>query len=283
MSAAAETVSPSDVIAPLTFIVPQDTKPYFNSAALTGGDPEVHFQTERREVTIRGNRDEIEGFTIDREGFELHQSPTKVGDLYDDEAVNSIYEAELKALLKRLTGCDTVGVFDYTRRSDSADGAANPDGKRGPADRVHVDYTPLSGPVRAADALGQDEVDRVLNGGGRIVQINVWRPISGPVRRTPLALGAANSIGETELVATDQRFPDRTGEIFQIAYGADQRWYWVPEMERDEVLLIKGWDSLDDGRAIFTPHGAFKIPGQDESAPPRESIEARTYVIFEPK
>ena len=52
-------------------------------------------------------------------------------------------------------------------------------------------------------------------------------------------------------------------------------------MERDEVMLIKGWDSLDDGRARFTPHGAFQLPVEDLDAPPRESIEARTYLVFE--
>lgn len=281
MSAAPEAMS-GDVVAALTFIVPQDTKPYFESAALTGTVPKVHFRTESREVTIRSARPRND-LSLDREGFELHRFPTAVEDLYDDEAVATTYTEELKEMLKKLTGCDSVGIFDFTRRSDSPDGAANPDGQRGPANRVHVDYTPKSGPVRAADALGQAEVDRVLRGGGRIVQINVWRPIAGPVRRTPLALGAAGSIGEAELVATDQRFPDRTGEIFQIAFAPGQEWYWAPEMERDEVFLIKGWDSLDDGRAIFTPHGAFALPGQDESLPPRESIEARTYCIFEPK
>jgi hypothetical protein len=52
-------------------------------------------------------------------------------------------------------------------------------------------------------------------------------------------------------------------------------------MERDEVILIKGWDSLDDGRARFTPHGAFDLPDSSQ-LPPRESIEARTYLVFEP-
>ena len=80
--------------------------------------------------------------------------------------------------------------------------AANPDGARGPASRVHVDYTVDSGPRRARDALGAEEVDRVLAGGGRIVQINVWRPISGPVRRAPLALAdAAIAAGFGELAA----------------------------------------------------------------------------------
>ena len=280
MAAVPQSPANHDVVAPLTFIVPQDDKPYFDSAALTGGAPKVHFQTEQREVTIRGMRALAGQLSLDREGFELHRSPTAVDNLYDDDAVNGPYEAELVQLLKDKTGCDFAAVFDYTRRSDSPQGAANPDGLRGPADRVHVDYTVDSGPVRAADALGIDRVDDVLRSGGRIVQINVWRPISGPVRRAPLALGAANSIATEQLVATDQRFPDRTGEIYQIAHAPEQRWFWAPEMERDEILLIKGWDSLNDGRAVFTPHGAFGLPNQDPDAPPRESIEARTYVIF---
>ncbi len=52
-------------------------------------------------------------------------------------------------------------------------------------------------------------------------------------------------------------------------------------MTPDEVLLIKGWDSLDDGRAKFTPHSAFELPDTDQTAPPRESIEVRTLVVIE--
>ena len=266
--------------APLRFIIPQDTKPYFKSSALTGGDPEVHFETELKHVDIHNMRTLSPAASLDREGFELLTVPTNVSDLYDDEEVATTYGDELIALLKEATGADEAVIFDATRRSDSADGAPNPDGQRGPADRVHVDYTVLSGPKRAADALGQDVVDRVLSNGGRIVQINVWRPIRGPVQRAPLALADASSIAESERVATDQLFPDRVGEIYQIAHGADQKWYWAPEMERDEVILIKGWDSLDDGRARFAPHGAFKLPETD-SLPPRDSIEVRTYVLFE--
>ena len=101
--------------------------------------------------------------------------------------------------------------------------------------------------------------------------------------RTPLAVADAGSVRAEELIATDQVFPDRVGEVYRLAHGPDQRWYWAPRMQRDEALLIKGWDSLDDGRARFTPHGAFRLEGQgqDPNAPPRESIEVRTYLMFE--
>ncbi len=52
-------------------------------------------------------------------------------------------------------------------------------------------------------------------------------------------------------------------------------------MTRDEVLLIKSWDSLDDGRARFTPHAAFNLPETREDAPARESIEVRTFVVID--
>ena len=273
--------SADDVRGALAFIVPQDTKPYFESAALTGGEPRVHFETEVRHVDVRDMRRITHLLSLDLQGFLLVRHETAVEDLYDDEAVAGVYDRELESLLIAVTGADRVAVFDHTRRSDHAEGAANPDGPRGPASRVHVDYTVDSGPRRAADALGRDEVDRVLSAGGRIVQVNVWRPIRGPVLRAPLAVADAGSVRAEELIATDQVFPDRVGEIYQLAHGPDQRWYWAPRMQRDEALLIKGWDSLDDGRARFTPHGAFRLEGQDPNAPPRESIEVRTYLMFE--
>jgi len=68
-----------------------------------------------------------------------------------------------------------------------------------------------------------------------------------------------------------------------IVEGTITKWLKGPgdKVERDEVLLIKGWDSLDDGRTRFTPHGAFQLEDQDPDTPPRESIEVRTYLVFE--
>ena len=48
----------------------------------------------------------------------------------------------------------------------------------------------------------------------------------------------------------------------------------------DELVLIKGWDSLENGRTRFTLHGAFELPDTPEDAAPRESIEVRTLVVI---
>ena len=278
---AAETGAGAAVQAPLTFIVRQNGTPYFLSAALTGGTPDYRFRTEERTVSIRDIRPEAGRLSVEREGFQLVRHRTAVDDLYDDEAVAGPYSREVEALLCATTGASRAIVFDHTRRSDAADGADNPDGTRGPARIVHVDYTVASGPQRAADVLGRATVERVLDSGGRIAEINVWRPIAGPVRRAPLAVADASSVDPDDLIATEQRFPDRTGEIYMLAHAPDQRWCWVSAMTRDETLFLKGWDSLEDGRARFTPHGSFRLPDQDPAAPPRESIETRAYLVFD--
>ncbi|GAB4357397.1 MAG: CmcJ/NvfI family oxidoreductase [Kiloniellaceae bacterium] len=265
--------------APLTFIRPQAEKPVLHSAALTGGAPKYFFETEARAVAIHDLRPLAASVSLDREGFALRHAPTAAGDLYDDEVVARRYIPETEALLAREFGAGRVAVFDVTRRSDDGRGAANRDGARGPASRVHVDYTAASGPRRAADVLGAEAFARLTAAGARILQVNVWRPIRGPVERAPLALADAASVRAQDLIATDQVFPDRVGEIYHLAHHPAQRWYYAPQMTRDEVLLIKGWDSLDDGRARFTPHSAFTLPAQRADAPTRESIELRSFVV----
>jgi hypothetical protein len=279
--ATAPSRAPGGVEAPLTFIRRSDAKPVLQSAALTGGAPRELFETERHTVPIRDLRPGADKLSLDREGFALLRERTAVADFYDDKEVERVYYPEVEALLRRAFGASQVVVFDATRRSDGGAGASNRDGLRRPASRVHVDYTERSGPQRAKDLLGEAEAERLAEAGARIVQINVWRPIRGPVERSPLALADASSVRPEDLVATDQVFPDRVGEIYHLAHDPSQRWYYAPRMTPDEVLLIKGWDSLEDGRTRFTPHGAFELPDTPEDAAPRESIEVRTLVVIE--
>lgn len=286
MNHAAQTDAPTgpttsgvrDVHSSLRFIVPGASKPIFHSSAYTGGPPKVFFETVRHAVTIHDMRPLAGRLSLDREGFDLRDVPTAAGDLYDDAVVADRYHREIEELLSATTGAAHVAIFDVTRRKAGGDDAT---GVRRPASRVHVDYTEASGPKRLRDVIGAEAADRVLQAGGHMMQVNVWRPIRGPVRRAPLALADAASVKPEHLIATDQVFPDRTGEIYHLVHDDGQRWHYVPDMRRDEVLLIKSWDSRADGRARFTPHGAFELPDTQADAPPRESIEVRTFLIFD--
>ena len=271
----------TDISASLNFIHRQEIKPVFQSAALTGGEMKFLFDPEAHTVAISDMREIAETLSVDREGFELLRHTTAVEDLYADNAIEQVYKPEIVALLRHRFGASQVVIFDVTRRSGGAAGAQNPDGLRRPASRLHVDYTVKSGPQRTKDILGEDEVARLTAVGARIIQVNVWRPIRGPVERSPLALADASTVQQDDLIATDQIFPDRIGEIYNLAHDPSQRWYYAPRMTTDEILLIKGWDSLDDGRARFTPHSAFNPPQMRNDAPPRASIEVWTFVVIE--
>ena len=271
-------VSGQSVEATLKFMRPQEAAPYFESAALTGGDERFHFEVETHRVRVQNLRNASPRATVAENGFQLLSHRSSVKDLRNDSEVASNYLPEVEALVAEALNATRAVAFDVTRRSDAADGAANRDGQRKPAGHVHVDYTIKSGPQRAADVLGAEFVNKHLEAGGSIVQVNAWRPIQGPVLRTPLAVADASSIDPSHLVATEQIFPDRVGEIYHLHHSPEQRWFYVPEMQSNEVLLLKSWDSREGGTR-FTPHAAFSLPNEPADAV-RESIEVRTFAVI---
>ena len=58
------------------------------------------------------------------------------------------------------------------------------------------------------------------------------------------------------------------------------RWYFAKGMTTEEAYVFVCYDSRD-GRARFTPHTGFADPTAPADAPPRESVELRSYVFWE--
>jgi hypothetical protein len=84
-----------------------------------------------------------------------------------------------------------------------------------------------------------------------------------------------------DLIASNLVLRDRRGATYNLVCNPEQRWFYEPAMRTYEVLLLKCFDSRDDGAvARFAPHTAFIDPAAPVDAPPRESIELRTFVIF---
>lgn len=215
--------------------------------------------------------------TLDREGFALRRAASAVTDFYDEDQIAKVYDTELTRLVRQVTGAKKVVVFDHTRRLDDGDGE-NGRALRKPVRTVHNDYTVKSGPQRVRDLLEPAEAEKLLQ--GRFAVINAWRSIRGPVEMTPLAVADAQTVAPENLVATDLIYSDRVGEIYEVTHSPEQRWVSFPRMTPDEVLLIKGYDSLADGTARFTPHTAFDDPATPADAAPRESIESRMLVFY---
>jgi len=229
-----------------------------------------------RAVLVRNGRAHRR-ISLDREGFVLVREPTNFTDFHNADAVRAIYYPEVEAAVRRATGAARVVVFDHNvRHAPSALEKKN--GAKEPVKRAHNDYTVKSGPQRVRDLLG-DEAEALLK--HRFAVVNLWRPITGPVEESPLALCDAQSIARADLVATDLIYRDRIGETYSLAYNPAHRWFYFPRMETSEAVLIKCYDSAEDGRARFAAHSAFDDPTSPADARPRESIEARTLVFFD--
>lgn len=113
--------------------------------------------------------------------------------------------------------------------------------------------------------------------------INVWRPIH-TIHKDPLTVAEAHSVPEKDLVPVALIYPDRRGETFTVKPNPGHRWHFLHEQTPEEVLLIKCFDTKEDGRARRVPHTAFvdeKYSNKDGEWEERESIEVRCLVFHE--
>ena len=263
------------VTAPINFTQPMAEKPYSYNYEPPPGVPPRNTKEETHQIKVLDARAVNDRLSLDREGFVLLHRPTTATNLYDDAEVTSRYYAECERVIREATGATRVVAFDHIARNAALSAKGNL--IKLPASRVHNDYTAKSAPQRVRDLMG-DEAEELLK--HRFAEINLWRPIRGPLLRSPLALCDAQTLSEENLVASDLRYPDRTGETYAVTYNPDQRWYYFPRMEADEAVLIRCFDSAQSGAARFSAHGAFDDPNTPDDAPARESIEVRTLVFF---
>lgn len=240
------------------------------------GVPVQSGATIRYRLPIYNGRRVADQLTLDGAGFAFGRHQTKVVNFYDPEEVKRVYYPEVAELVTSFTDASRVHVFDHNVRCRPM-AKAGLNGAQEPIKFAHNDYTLRSGPQRVRDLM-RDEADGLLK--HRYMEINLWRPIRGPVEETPLAVCDARSMRLEDFVPSDLKYRDRTGEVYSLKFNPNHKWYYFPQMQRDEVLLLKCYDSADDGRARFTGHTGFDDTTSSEIATPRESIEARMLVFF---
>ena len=271
--------APVSVEASLKYLADAENPPVYIASAGGGDVTEHKGNYVMRPVTIHNGRTRPDGFSLDREGFTLTASASAVTNFYDDNQIANTYEDEVAALVKEVTGCARVEIFDHTRRAASLD-VQKARLIREPASIIHNDYTARSGPNRLRDhfSVNPDEAEALLV--RRFAIVNVWRSIRGTVQNAPLALCDASSVAPDDLVPVRRESKLRMGEIQQALHNPAHRWYYFPHMTMDEALLIKTYDSADDGRARFTIHTSFDDPTAAPETPARESIESRCFVFY---
>lgn len=260
--------------------------------------------------------------TVEKNGFELIDAPLldPALDFLNHEQVVRDYYPQCVRAVEAATGARAF-AFDHNVRSATGkeDKKQIKGGQevQGPAHLVHGDYTLTSAPQRMRDLSNPPSVNdtyrltlkdgetlidgttvaRALADGGRFAIINVWRNIAQePVATHPMAFCDGQSVVPHDLVVFEIHYADRIGENYFAKFSPDHRWYYFPQVTRDEAILIKQWDSAGTMAASkgaasdasdpaapcsFSFHSAFEDPHTPDDAPDRWSIEVRCLVIYQ--
>ena len=230
-------------------------------------------------------------------GFELRVLPTAVEDWDDPEHVATVYQAEVEAFARDEVGCDLVLFYPTLIRSAAHERAKGKD--NGPIEAAHTDYSEqyesmfadpehpyLAGMRRSLDAAGVDATE--LGTASRILTLQLWRNLGDPRPDRPLALCDCRTVhrGEFEGYFIESYAGIRSefeSMLLRPPEGQDRRlWYTFPELQRDEVLLFRAFDSdrVRAGQPFWTPHTAFVDPTAGPDAPERVSAEIRAICFF---
>ena len=145
-------------------------------------------------------------------------------------------------------------MFDHTIRIGDEQ-AQKAIGARPPVKGVHNDYTENSAPRRLRDIVGDAEAERRFKKRWAIIQ--VWRPIRGTVMIDPLGICDGRTIPQTGLHPGAAPLQDRTGEVYHIAHNPEHVWFYFPQMERDEALVFKVFDT--DAERADAVHRALRV------------------------
>lgn len=217
--------------------------------------------------------------SLDKEGFFLTESTSKIQDyIKNEELIRDHYYKETVQLLQSIIPNVTrVFVFDHTIRNTSKQERIERS-VRPPADMVHGDYTANSGFTRMQQLI-PDEAAELLK--QRFMIINVWRGIK-KVESYPLAFVDATTTDSQDFLNIKRIHKGRVGETQQVKFNPKHTWYYYPDLDTNEALVFKTFDSLTEGVSRFTPHTAVNLHENIDEAniPVRESIETRSLVFL---
>ena len=248
------------------------------------------------EVWIRNARLANEQFSLDKEGFVLVNHESQVMNYFNDEELKEHYNHSVEVLVKNVTGARRVKVFDHTRRAASEELRVQLK-CREPSKVVHNDYTDESA-VKRLNTLFKNEADDLIKRRFGIVNVSrlidifsfcltklivvkVWRSIDGVVHDHPMTFCDSESRDPNDLISVKRIANDRVGEVQMAVYNSNHRWYYYPELQLNEVLMFKTFDSdQSEGMNRFTLHTAFQDHHCPENAPSRQSMETRCFVFY---
>lgn len=222
----------------------------------------------------------VDQFSLDREGFVLIDHPSALAADSDMAQATPAYLALVAERLKGLVGAALVlpqGKGLLKRYSERANLKAV-----GPSRWVHMDYTDAAARKWVGWMEGWEK--QALRHYPRFAILQTWRCLTPPPCDNALVLCDASTIDAADCISFDACMAepyDDPGNQFESQfahYNAGQRWYYFSDMQPDEMIVFKGYDS-DPAKFAQPLHNSIDLPGNAE-APPRVSVEARFFAFF---
>jgi glutathione S-transferase len=261
-------------------VLPQLTELYFYETEKAKNIHEPGDSPHEMQITDGWYR--AKSFSTDKEGFALRDFHTKYEDWEDENKMRAEFYPDVVEFLQKETGASRILVFDHTIRTEKNAAMKltqeTNTSQRAPVMLVHCDYTAESGPVRVQQLL-PDEAEKLLS--KRVAFYNVWKPVHRVVEEKPLAMCDVTSTPPDDYFKLFLRYRDRTGENYVMRHSPNHKWWYFPKMTPEQVIILKTFDSVTDGRARFVGHSAFTDPTSPKDAPLRESVEIRTIAFYD--
>ena len=236
---------------------------------------------------------------MDKLGVALAHCESKCTNFYDAAEVERVFYPEMeKLLLEFFPGATDAlvynhDVFDKDYKGDRTEDQANknPGVNANYAYLVHNDLNDNSGRVRCRELLTKNlrnfgreqrytEADADAKMSRRFMSINLAKPME-TVRQNPFVLCAWPSFADQPYITNYRIYDDRVGETTRFTHRANHEWYWFPQQTRNEVSMLKCYDSITDGSVSrWSFHSACIDPTAPEDAPCRKNVVVRSFVFF---
>ncbi|RAH80553.1 hypothetical protein BO86DRAFT_433311 [Aspergillus japonicus CBS 114.51] len=205
--------------------------------------------------------------------------------------IEAQYYPEVQKLVTEVTGAAIVIPFGFRVRQQNlnAKNVFAAKSKGSSLAVAHVDRDLDNGFLRLQNVVGAEEAERLVRTHRRWASVNVWRSIDQAVKQWPLLLINHEKIEdwhydthmERLYTINDPSEAETGGKDHDTVLKFDPRYeyYFASDLDVDEALVFSSFDT-DVTKVV--PHGAFWDNDTPEDAPTRRSIEARSFVFWDP-
>ncbi|KAI0174983.1 hypothetical protein BJ166DRAFT_513332 [Pestalotiopsis sp. NC0098] len=272
-------------------------KPYIISPGFMKSVPECNWKYAAGPVqTIKDARGREGDFSLLKQGFAFRKwTPSKINWESESDIIDKYLPEAQDFIARELNlgdGLKRCEAFDWRLRiSGSTDELTNLDKghmtKIRPAQAVHIDQSSAGAFDRLIRHYAVEDVEELVSK-YRVQIINMWRPFRGVVEQWPLAICDASNTTLDDMEELEYVTEEFVRSSYLGKWSDKLQFWYLSRMTSDEVAVFKIFDSAYHAPQGDSPgastlgclHAAFEIPAV-ASAPPRESVEVRMFVISE--